>query len=148
MELSSENDALGSMLDNVRLIADQSNSISLAENSTNGTVVARAGSSDVDTLSADTIAYSLSNSAGGRFAIDATTGVITVANGSLLDFETIASHVIVVRTTDTAGATLDKTFTIALTDVNEAPVLDNSGNMIFSTSLKIRPATAGRQSLP
>ncbi len=121
MELSSENDGFGSLLDNVRLIADQSSSITLAENSANGTVVARAGTSDVDTVSRDTITYSLTNNSGGAFTINATTGVITVANTTLLDFETTPTRTIVVRAADTAGATLDRTFTIGLTNVNEAP---------------------------
>ncbi|HMS03588.1 MAG TPA: cadherin repeat domain-containing protein, partial [Gemmatimonadaceae bacterium] len=34
------------------------------------------------------ITYSLVDDAGGRFAIDPATGVVTVANGGLLDFET------------------------------------------------------------
>ncbi len=122
MELASENDGVGSLLDNVRLIADQSSSITVAENSVNGTVVARAGTSDWDSVSADTINYSLTNSSSGAFAINATTGVITVANSSLLDFETTPTRTIVVRATDTVGATLDRTFTIGLTNVNEAPV--------------------------
>ena len=50
-----------------------------------------------------------------------TTGVVTVANGALLDYETAASHQIVVRTTDQGGLTFDKTFTIGLTNVNDAP---------------------------
>src|SRR6185503_1813933 len=56
-----------------------------------------------------------------RFAINATTGQITVANGTLLDFETGASQAITVRVTDQTGLTLDKGFTIAVTNVNEAP---------------------------
>ena len=37
------------------------------------------------------------DNAGGRFAINSSTGQITVANGSLLDFETQASHSLTVR---------------------------------------------------
>ena len=57
--------------------------------------------------------YSLTNNAGGRFAINATTGAITVANGALLDYETATSHAITVRVTDQGGLTFDKAFTIA-----------------------------------
>ncbi len=121
MELASENSGGGSLFDNVRLFADQSSSITVAENSANGTVVARAGTSDVDAVSAETITYSLTNDSSGAFAINSTTGVITVANSTLLDFETTPSRTIVVRATDTAGATLDRTFTIGLTNVNETP---------------------------
>src|SRR5262245_45354138 len=37
------------------------------------------------------IAYSLLDSAGGRFAIDSFSGVVTVANGSLINFEVLSS---------------------------------------------------------
>ncbi|MCH3873826.1 hypothetical protein LZC35_08925, partial [Campylobacter jejuni] len=45
----------------------------------------------------------------------------TVANGTLLDYETATSQSITVRVTDQGGLTFDKTFTIAVTNVNEAP---------------------------
>ena len=44
-----------------------------------------------------------------------------MANGSLLDFESATQHAITVRVTDQGGLTFDKTFTIAVTNVNEAP---------------------------
>ncbi len=120
MEVATESDSFGSLLDNVRLIADQSSSISIAENSANGTFVARAGSRDLDTVSADTFNYSLVNDAGGRFAINATTGVITVANGTLLNFEAATAHQITIRVTDASVATYDEIFTINVSNVNEA----------------------------
>ena len=79
-----------------------------------------ASSTDADAT--DTVTYSLTNDAGGRFAINGTTGVVTVANGTLLDRETAASHNIVVRATSTDGSTADTTFTINLNDVNESAV--------------------------
>ncbi len=66
--------------------------------------------------------YSLTGDAGGRFVIDSGTGVVTVAAGGSLDFEAAQSHAIVVRTTDQGGLTFDKTMTINLSNVNEAPV--------------------------
>ena len=91
----------------------------IAENSVNGTAVGTVTSTDPD--AGATLTYSLANSAGGRFAINATTGAITVANASLLDYDTANSHNITVRTTDQGGLTFDKVFTINLTNVNEAP---------------------------
>ena len=64
----------------------------------------------------DTVTYSLSDDAGGRFAIDANTGEITVANGALLDYETATSHTVEVTATSTDGSTSSETFTINLTD--------------------------------
>jgi Ca2+-binding RTX toxin-like protein len=63
------------------------------------------------------LTYTLTNNAGGRFAINSTTGQITVANGSLLDYETTTSHDVTVRVTDQDGLTFDKIFTIGLTNV-------------------------------
>ena len=121
METATNNTSGSSLMDNVRLVAENSPAISVAENTTNGTVVALVGARDVDTVSVDTRTYSLTNSAGGRFAIDATTGVITVADGTLLNFESATSHTITVRVTDAAGLTYDENFSIGVTDVNETP---------------------------
>ena len=42
---------------------------------------------------------------------------ITVADGTLLDYESATSHAITVRVTDESGLTFDKVFTIALSNV-------------------------------
>ncbi len=85
--------------------------------------------------------YSLTNNAGGRFAINSATGQITVATGgSSLDFEAGASHRIVTRATDSGGLTFDKTMTINVTNVNEAPV------DIRTSSSTITVANAGFES--
>jgi hypothetical protein len=91
----------------------------VAENAANGTVVGTVSGTDPD--SGDTKSYSFTDDAGGRFAINSATGVITVADGSLLDYESATSHSVTVRVTDSGGLTYDETFTINLTDVNEAP---------------------------
>ncbi len=71
------------------------------------------------------LSYSLADSAGGAYAINSTTGVVTVANSSLLDFETTPTATITVKQSTKAGLTFDKTVTINLTNVNEAPVSVN-----------------------
>ena len=74
--------------------------------------------------------FSLTDNAGGRFAIDATTGEITVADGSLIDYETATSHNVTVETTDAAGNTYSESMTIAIDDVidaNTAPTFSASG---------------------
>jgi Ca2+-binding RTX toxin-like protein len=91
---------------------------SIAENSTYGTLVGSVTGIDPD--AGDAFTYSFTNDAGGRFAINASTGAITVASGALLDYETATSHSITVQVTDQAGLTFDKTLTISLTDVNES----------------------------
>lgn len=63
------------------------------------------------------VTYSLTDDAGGRFAIDAATGVVTVLDATKLNFEAAASHQITVRATDPQGAFSSQTFTIAVTNV-------------------------------
>ncbi|MFN9343200.1 MAG: VCBS domain-containing protein, partial [Planctomycetota bacterium] len=95
--------------------------LSIAENSANGTAVGlTAAASDADATT-NTITYTLDDTAGGRFAINSSTGVVTVANGSLLDFETATSHNITVRATSADGSWSTQTFTINLTNVDESP---------------------------
>jgi VCBS repeat-containing protein len=99
---------------------------SVAENAANGTAVAQLAATDPDTGSV--LTYSLTNDAGGRFAINATTGAVTVANGALLNFETATSHALVARVTDQGGLTRDLNLTIAITDVAEGGVPINGTN--------------------
>ncbi|POR40076.1 hypothetical protein CRT23_25920, partial [Methylobacterium sp. V23] len=90
----------------------------VAENSPAGTLVGvTALASDPD--AGDSLTYSLVNNAGGRFAINTTTGVVTVADGTLLDYETATSHLIRVRATDTGGLFSEADVTVNLTDVVE-----------------------------
>ncbi len=97
----------------------------VAENATNGTTVGTVTGTDRD--SGDTMIYSLTDTAGGRFAINSSTGQVTVADGSLLNYEVASSHNVTVRVTDSGGLTYDETFTINLTDVNEAPSITSDG---------------------
>ncbi|MFN9366937.1 MAG: cadherin repeat domain-containing protein, partial [Planctomycetota bacterium] len=102
---------------------------SLAENSTHGTLVGiTASASDADGTT-NTITYTLDDAAGGRFAINSSTGVVTVANSSLLNYEAATSHSITVRATSADGSWSIQTFTISLTDVDEfdvGPVTDTN----------------------
>ena len=108
---------------------------SVVENAADGTVVGTITGSDVD--AGDTLSYSLADDAGGRFAIDAATGEITVTDGSLLDYEAAASHDVTVTVTDVAGATYDETFTVNVDDVSEGPSdIDFTGaNDTFGTTV-------------
>ncbi|HVZ45070.1 MAG TPA: VCBS domain-containing protein [Ramlibacter sp.] len=121
-------------VDNVRVWTA---GLSVAENSANGTFVGTAaGLSNAGILG---VTYSLTDSAGGRFAINSSTGVITVANGSLLNYDATASHNVTVRATDINGWTYDKVVTIALTNVNEAPVLTlpvSGSNLVSNPSFE------------
>ncbi|MCT7986091.1 hypothetical protein NG796_22700 [Laspinema sp. A4] len=89
------------------------------ENSSNGTAIANLTTTDPDT--ADTYTYSLVDNAGGRFALSG--NQLTIANGTLLDYETATSHPIILRSTDAGGLSIDKNFVITLNNVNDPPVL-------------------------
>ena len=65
------------------------------------------------------LTYSLTDSSSGRFAINSTTGEITVATGAVLNFEATPVLTIGVRLTNSAGHTKDKSYTIKLKDVPE-----------------------------
>ena len=116
----------------VGAIADANSAANqVAENATNGAVVGvTASASDADATT-NAITYSLTVNAGGRFAIDTLTGVVTVANGTLLDFETSTSHDITVQAASADGSSSIRVFSIAVTDVieggNQPPVITSNG---------------------
>src|SRR4029077_2592470 len=87
------------------------------ENSAAGTVVGTLASADPD--ADDTFAFSLVGGATDLFAVDG--NHLVVASGAMLDFESAGSHDVSVRVTDAGGLTFEKTFSIAVADVNEAP---------------------------
>ncbi|MEO7177557.1 MAG: cadherin domain-containing protein, partial [Allosphingosinicella sp.] len=66
----------------------------------------------------DAISWSLADSAGGRFAIT-TNGLLYVNDGSLLDHEAAAEHVVRARAADAGGAWREQDFTVRVGDVNE-----------------------------
>ena len=92
----------------------------ILENSEVGTLVGTVSSrNDVG----ESPSYSLSNDAGGIFAIDESTGVVTV-NRDSLDFENQESHLITVNVDDNNGFTSSEDFTILVGDINEPPTPD------------------------
>ncbi|MGB3404406.1 MAG: cadherin domain-containing protein [Microcoleaceae cyanobacterium] len=97
---------------------------SIAENSANGTEIGVLSTTDPNYNDSHT--YTLLNNAGGRFDINSNR--IIVKDGSLLDYESANNHTIQVRTTDSTGRTRDESFTISLTNVNEAPTSINVDN--------------------
>ena len=74
-----------------------------------------------------TVTFSLTNNAGGRFAINSSTGVVRVANASLLDFETATSHSITVQASDGTNSTT-QSFSIAVTNVAPTTPIDGDNN--------------------
>jgi hypothetical protein len=125
------------------LVLDNS---SVKENAPAGTLVGTAKAGDPDPE--DVLTYSLVDNAGGRFAIDAATGALTTTVA--LDHEAQASFDIVIRATDPAGLSVNKTVTIAVADVNEAPIAsgDKLGVAEDGTIANLVPTLLGNDSDP
>ncbi|MDT7530351.1 cadherin domain-containing protein [Sphingopyxis sp. SE2] len=89
--------------------------------------------------------YQLINNAGGRFAINSVTGLIT-ATGANFDYEASTSHSITVRVTDSFGEYRDQTIAVGVGNLNETPNAPNSGATVLSffdeTGLGSNPANA------
>jgi Ca2+-binding RTX toxin-like protein len=97
----------------------------VVENAAEGTIVGVVSANDPD--AGDVLTYALVDDAGGRFTIDAASGAIMVADGSLLDFETADQHSVVVQVTDAHGLGATATFSIAVQ-------FDNTGDDTLSGS--------------
>jgi Ca2+-binding RTX toxin-like protein len=99
------------------------NNAVVAENFATGFQFGSVTATDPD--AGEVLRYSLVDDAGGRFAINIFTGILSIADATLLDFETATSHDITVRVTDLAGAAADFDFVITVTNANDlAPVFD------------------------
>ena len=116
---------------NVTPVVDPA-TFSLPENSPNGTSVGTVTFTDPDAGQTHTFAITAGN-AGGAFAIDPTTGQITVANSAALDFEVTPVFNLTVQVTDNGSpvASGSATVTVDLTDVNEAPVVTPATFAVF-----------------
>jgi hypothetical protein len=85
-----------------------------------------------------TVTYGLIDPTGGGFAIDSF-GVVTVADGSLIDYETAVGHAYSLTVTAQIGAgpTSSHTFPIAVANVNEAPAgTDKTINPLLDATLQ------------
>lgn len=67
----------------------------------------------------DTLTYSILEEQSGLFELK--NNLLVLKSGAHLDFETAQKHDIIVKITDTAGHSLQDTFTVYVSDVNEAP---------------------------
>jgi hypothetical protein len=103
----------------------------LAENSANGTVVGTVAGTDPE---GGTVKYAITGgNSSGAFTINAGTGQISVANSAALDFEATPVFILTVAAIDPDGAYGTATVTVNLSNVNEAPVLDNGGTMVLTS---------------
>jgi hypothetical protein len=100
----------------------ENQTFSVAENATNRTVVGTVTSSDVD---GSDVTYSITaGNDNDIFAIDATTGEITVNDRTQLDHETVETHNLTVEVSDGEYQT-SATATVNITDANDTPDIEN-----------------------
>ena len=99
----------------------QTAAFSIAENAANGTVIGSVSGTDPD--ASDSLSYSIIGNTNGAFAINSTTGTLSVANTAALNFEATPSFSLVIRVTDASGLTSDATTAISVSNVNEAPTM-------------------------
>jgi VCBS repeat-containing protein len=98
----------------------------IAEGAANGSTVGITASS-VDPNGPATT-YSLTDNAGGRFAIDSSTGVVTVANGAIIDYESAVGHAYGITVLATNGAaSTSSAFSIGVTNVAPSTPTDSNG---------------------
>ncbi|MHC1945960.1 cadherin domain-containing protein [Bradyrhizobium sp. UFLA06-06] len=97
----------------------------IAEGAVNGSTVGVTASS-ID-VNGPPVTYALiGDTSGGGFTIDATTGVITVADSTKLDYESAPGHAYTVTAQASDGTTASsQTFTIAVTDVAPSTPVDS-----------------------
>ena len=96
------------------------------EGAANGsTVGVTASSTDIN---GPAVTYSLTgDTSGGGFTINATTGVVTVADSTKIDYETTPGHAYTVTAQASDGTlTSSQTFTIAVTDVAPSTPIDSN----------------------
>ncbi|MFC4992456.1 cadherin domain-containing protein [Rubritalea tangerina] len=130
-------DAAPSLNDTASITIDVSNineapslansNAAVAENGSAGVAVATVSGSDPDT--GDSLSYAITaGNTGNAFSIDANTGAVTTSGG--LDTESVSQYVLSISVTDAGGLSDTATLTVDVTNVNEAPVAnDTSGSV-------------------
>jgi hypothetical protein len=93
------------------------NPTSIAENQPVGTAVGTFTTTDPDSGDTHTYSFVSGGADNGSFTIAGS----TLKTGAAFDYETKSSYNILVKTDDGKGGTFQKSFTISVTNVNEAP---------------------------
>jgi hypothetical protein len=118
--------------DNAPAIANDNPTV--AENAAAGSTVLNINDDNTGTdndLDGEALNYSITaGNDAGLFSISAATGVISIAAGKTLDFETATSHILTVQASD--GANIDNaSITVAVTNINDnAPAIANASTSV------------------
>ncbi|PTR01411.1 gliding motility-associated-like protein [Mucilaginibacter yixingensis] len=115
------------------------------ENLASGTTVGAFSTTGVNTAAGDTYTYSLVTGTGdtdnGSFTIDGSGNLKSAAS---FNYEVKNSYSILVRTTDAVGLTFDKQLTVAINNINDAPVaVNDSYTTIKNVPLTVSSAANG-----
>ena len=112
---------------NLRDVNDQPRNLQLSgytmkENAAVNTVIGDLSATDEDPK--QSLIYSLSDDARGRFALNAANQIVRKATSDKIDYETTTSYKVTVIATDNGKPPMkmSKVFTIEILDVNEPPV--------------------------
>ncbi|HUW06647.1 MAG TPA: cadherin domain-containing protein, partial [Williamwhitmania sp.] len=118
-------------LNDVAPVITAGQSFSVDENLANGTSVGTLVATDGDVTPTTFQGWAIvSGNTGNAFAINPSTGEITVANSAALDRETIDAFTLMVTVTDGVNTSAQQSVTISLNDLNDvAPVI--AANQLF-----------------
>ncbi|MFN7318636.1 MAG: cadherin domain-containing protein, partial [bacterium] len=106
------------------------------EHSPNGTVVAiNILAQDLDATN-NSVTYQLMDDAQGRFTINPISGIVSVANSSLLRFELGPNYSVIVRADSVDGSFETAQFQITLHNVNDAPFAVNDSLSLSENGLQ------------
>lgn len=98
------------------------------EDAPDDTILGQVTGTDQD--AGDSFAVSLADgNTGNAFAIT-DTGVLSVADGSAIDYETVQSYTLELVATDNEGASSTRNFVVNVIDVNEAPIINDQSRSI------------------
>ena len=120
---------------------DASFAATISENAANDSVVTTVTASDADSSANDNNKITYAFVVGGNlrqtdqgFAINADSGQITVADTSLVNYDTQTAHTLRVRATNNGQPPIERDVVVTLNDENDqAPVLE-AGNITWDTS--------------
>ena len=131
------------VLENTAPVISALGPLSVAENITAGSVIGTVVATDAESHA---ITYSITaGNAEGIFAINSTTGALTILSTANLNFEKTASYALTVRATDNGLGNLNssRTININISNVNEAPSFNNVQRVLYSDPLVLYNATTG-----
>ncbi|MDQ6525251.1 cadherin domain-containing protein [Nocardioides sp. LHD-245] len=117
--------------------------LSVAENEPVNTAVGSLSATDPDV--GDTHTFTLVAGTGSADNASFTISGTGLRTSAVFDFEAKASYAVRVRVTDQGGLTFEKSFTVTVTNVNEAPVADNDsfGDALGNTRFVVGTTSTG-----